>query len=89
MGLSVRYGSIIFKCVVLNIMFIAPLPMRSYVGLGLGYTCIILSRKCIIVVFIFVHSFVVMNIRMLIVPLPTWSYVGLGLSRRCIIFVFM
>ena len=82
MGLSVGYGSIILEYAVRNIdvlsMFIAPLPKRSYVGLGLGYTCIILSRKCIIVVFIFVHRFVVMNIRMLIAPLPIWSYVGLG-----------
>ena len=64
MGLSVKYGSIILECAVRNIdvlsMFIAPLPIRSHVGLGLGYTCIILSRKCIIVVVvIIVHSFVV------------------------------
>ena len=48
MGLSVGYGSIILEYAVRNIdvlsMFIAPLPMRSYVGLGL-------NRKCIIVVF--------------------------------------
>ena len=54
MGLSVGYGSIILEYTVRNIdvlsMFIAPLPIRSHVGLGLGYTCIILSRECIIFV---------------------------------------
>ena len=50
-------------------MFIAPLPIWSYVGLGL-------SRKSINVVLL--HSIIVMNISMLIAPLPIWSYVGLG-----------
>ena len=47
MGLSVEYGSIILEYSVRNIdvlnMFIAPLPMRSHVGLGLGCRCIILG----------------------------------------------
>ena len=81
MGLSVRYGSIILECVVLNIdmfsMFIAPMPMRSYVGLGLGYRCIILE-----------YGFMNISVQhMIIAPLPIWSYVGLGLGSRCIIVV--
>ena len=51
-------------------IFIAPLPIWSHVGLGL-------SRKSINVVF--VHSNIVMNISMLTAPLPIWSYVGLGI----------
>ena len=50
-------------------MFIAPLPIWYYVGLGL-------CRKSINVVF--VHRIVGMNIRMLIALLPIRSYVGLG-----------
>ena len=59
-------------------MFIAPLPIWSYVGLGL-------SRKSIIVVF--VHSIIVMNFSMLIAPLPMWSYVGLG-SRNVVMDIY-
>ena len=78
MGLSVGYSCFVVRNVCLQHRVIAPLPMWSYVGLGL-------SRKCIIVVCIFVHSFVVMNIRMLIAPLPIWSYVGLGLGSRNVV----
>ena len=44
MGLSVGYSCIVLRNMCLQHMIIAPLPMWSYVGLGL-------SRKCIIVIF--------------------------------------
>ena len=56
---------------------VAPMPRgtRSYMGLSVGYRCIILE-------------YAVMNISMLgmfIAPLPIWSYVGLGLGSRNVV----
>ena len=81
MGLGRVYcGCIISGNAVMNVRtFIAPLPIWSYVGLGLG-------RKGIMAVD-FVHSIVVMNTSMLIAPLPMWSYVGLG-SRNVVMDMY-
>ena len=74
MGLGRVYCvCIILEIAVMNVRTsIAPLPMRSYVGLGLGYSCVILE-----------HGNRNINMcDMLIAPLPIRSYVGLGLGSR-------